>query len=314
MVIPMLPRDARAREKLHREADRRWLRLERHHPELADTIRYGRRLVALFIDERPSTSPFVLTAGQASAKLATGLPLLDDETLDFDLPRLHHFAALLCDWAGDQPLLAPAAAAMAQALSAGTLTIEELLASTASGEDEAVRVLATRLTLDPALLRTLAELTLSAGLMDLAQFLTPLLREAAIPWDAPICPICGGEPLLAELQGSGGERMLRCATCGGGWRTLVSQCAYCGTGDSTMLHYLAAEGEEGKYRIDLCDRCRGAMKGVTTFAATPPELLLIEDTALMHLLHEAQARGYTTNPAIEHTGPLDEPAATRPLE
>jgi FdhE protein len=240
-----------------------------------------------------------LTVEQARAKLARGLPLLEGEAIAFDLPSLHRFAMRLCDWASEQALLAADAAAIQHALATGTLNVEELLGAAASGEHEAVLALATRLTLAPALLRTLAELSLSAGLMDLAQQLMPLVREAAAPWDRPICPICGGDPLLAELQGSGGERMLRCATCGGGWRALISQCAHCGTSDSTMLHYLATEGEEGKYRIDLCDRCRGAMKGVTTFTATPPELLLIEDTALLHLLHDAQARGYTTHPAID---------------
>jgi len=312
MVIPSLPRDASARDKLHREADRRWLRLERQHPELAETIRYGRRLVALFIDERPPAPPFALTVEAAQAKLAVGLPLLEDEALELDLPSLRHFAVLLCAWAGEQELLAPAAATIARALSDGALTVDELLASAATGADT-MAALAARLALDPPLLRTLAELTLSAGLMALAQQLLPLVRDAAIPWDAPICPICGGDPLLAELQGSGGERMLRCATCGGGWRTLVSQCAHCGTNDSTLLHYLAAEGEEGKYRIDLCERCRGAMKGVTTFAATPPELLLIEDAALLHLAEAAEARGYTTTPSIDHADPSDDRAPTRPL-
>jgi len=310
MVMPSLSRDEPARAKLHQEAERRWLRLERQHPELADTIRYGRRLVALFIDERPSAPTFALTAEQARAKLTAGLPLLDEETLDFDLPGLHRFATLLCAWASEQALLGPAAAEIAQALQTGALTVEALLATAASGEHEAVIALATRLTLDSALLRTLAELTLSAGLMGLAQRLMSLVREAGTAWDIPICPICGGEPLLAELQGSGGERMLRCTTCGGGWRTLISRCVHCGTSDSTMLHYLAAEGEEGKYRIDLCDRCWGAMKGATTFATTPPELLLIEDIALLHLLHDAQARGYTTTPIIDHVGSLGDPSLT----
>lgn len=308
-------RAAQARLKLHREADRRWLRLERQHPELTDTIDHGRRLVTLLIDERPAAPSLTLTAQQVSAKLAAGLPLLDDEALDFDLPRMHRFAMLLCGWAGEQPLLATAAAEIQQALASGILTIDALLSSAANdGEETHVGITQGDIPLDPALLRTVAGLTLSAGLIDLAQRLMPLVRNASIPWNAPFCPICGGEPLLAELQGSGGERMLRCTTCGGGWRILVSQCAHCGTNDSTMLHYLAAEGEEGKYRIDLCDRCQGAMKGVTTFAATPPELLVIEDAALLHLMQEARARGYTSHPIVDRAEPSDVPPLTSHLE
>lgn len=313
MVSRSSAHNAAARDKLHREADRRWTRLERRHPELAETIRYGRRLVTLFIDERPEAPPFALTIEQARAKLTSGSPLLDDEALELDLPALRRFATLLCAWAGEQEVLAPAARVIAQALVTDTLTIDDLL-GVATADDVAMAVtLTARLTLDPALLATVAALTLSAGLMGLAQELTPFLREAAIQWDMPHCPICGGVPLLAELQGSGGERMLRCATCGGGWRILISQCGHCGTNDSAALHYLAAEGEEGKYRIDLCERCRGAMKGVATFTATPPELLLIEDTALLHLLHEAEARGYTTTPAIDSLHTPVEPPVTPPL-
>jgi len=313
MVSQPSPRDTAARDKLHREADRRWTRLERQHPELAEAIRYGRRLVALFIDERPAAPPFALTIEQARAKLTVGVPLLDDEALQLDLSALRRFATHLCAWAGEQELLASAASAIAQALATDMLIVEDLLGVATGDEDAITATLATRLTLDPALLATVAALTLSAGLMVLAQEMMPLLREAAVPWDLPFCPICGGAPLLAELQGSGGERMLRCATCGGGWRILISQCAHCGTNDSAALHYLAAEGEEGKYRVDLCERCRGAMKGVATFSATPPELLLIEDTALLHLLHEAEVRGYTTIPAIEYPHTPGELPVTPPL-
>jgi formate dehydrogenase maturation protein FdhE len=65
-----------------------------------------------------------------------------------------------------------------------------------------------------------------------------------------------------------------------------------------LLHYIAAEGEGEKYRVDLCDHCHGYLKSVTAFAPTPPELLTIEDAALLHLDEAARERGYTSTPEV----------------
>jgi FdhE protein len=86
--------------------------------------------------------------------------------------------------------------------------------------------------------------------------------------------------------------VLRCATCGAGWRVARSRCAGCGTDDPSALHYLAPEGREEKYRVELCDRCHSYLKSTTTFAPTPPELLAIEDAGLLHLETAARERGY----------------------
>jgi FdhE protein len=98
---------------------------------------------------------------------------------------------------------------------------------------------------------------------------------------------------LAEHWGTEGQRALRCSTCGTGWHYARNRCAGCGGDDPGAQHYLAAEGHEEKYRVELCDHCRRYLTSCTNFAPTPAELLAIEDTALLHLAEEAQRRGYT---------------------
>lgn len=284
--------------RLHQEAERRWTKLEREHPELRDTIAVGRGLVTRYIDELPAAARIALTPERAREKLAAGLPLLAEEELDLDLPGIRRFFASLCLWAGEQHELADDANRLREALSRDTLTADDLLAAALSDDQEALAAIAARLSVAPLLPQTLAGFTASAALMETARELTKLLAGSSIEWLHASCPICGGRPLLSELQGSAGQRVLRCATCGGGWNFPRTRCAHCGTLDTKHLHYLAAEGQEEKYRVDLCDNCHGFLKSTTAFAPTPTELLTIEDAALLHLEEAARERGYTATPAV----------------
>jgi FdhE protein len=285
--------------KLHAEATRRWDRLAGQHPELAETIAAGRGLVALYIDATPTRGGVALSVERAREKLRDGVSLLEGEDLDPDLPALRTFFARLCAWAGAQPALAADAARLAAASAAEPDLVETLLTAALLTDDAALEGQAARLAIAPERLQTQVGYLVSAALIGAARETEPLLREAAVPWEEPVCPICGGAPLLAELQGSSGERTLRCAGCGTGWRTLVNRCAHCGNTEGKALHYLAVEGRGEKYRVDLCDRCGGYLTSAASFAPTPRELLPIEDAATLHLAAAARERGYTATPRVE---------------
>ncbi len=284
--------------KLHSEAERRWKRVEQDHPELMETITFGRGLVALYIDEIPQTAVAMLTSEQARLKLAAGIPLLDDEDLDLDLPRLQHLFLKICALVSRQPEMA-SAERLSAAVADGSCEVEALLTFALAEDTEALDEIAAKLEIEAAQLQTLTGFLVSAALIGVARAYEPLLREAQTPWEEAGCPICGGPPLIAELQGSSGERQLRCAACGTGWRTLVNRCAHCGTTEGKALHYLAVEGREEKYRVDLCDRCHGYLKSATSFAPTPAELLTIEDAATLYLDAAARERGYTSTPELD---------------
>ena len=290
-------RATRDTTKLHTEAARRWSRVEQEHPELAEMLAFGRGLVAFYIDEIPPAGAAMLTTEQVREKLAAGVPILEGEDLDLDLPALQRCFTRLCALASQQSDMI-AAERLQIAMTSGECEVEALLTVALADDAEALNSIAALLVVNPAQLRTLTGFLVSAALMGLARVYAPILREANVPWEEAGCPICGGPPLLAELQGSSGERQLRCAACGTGWRTLVNRCAHCGTTEGKALHYLAVEGREEKYRVDLCDRCHGYLKSVTSFAPTPSELLTIEDAAMLHLDAAARERGYTATPTI----------------
>lgn len=292
-------RTERASERLHKEADRRWKKVEQEHPELADTVAFGRGLVNLYIDELPAAGRIALTPEAARAKLAAGQPLLEDEQLDLDLPGVRRFFSSLCSWAGDQPDLARDAWAVKGAVRKGTLDVDDLIGAALDGDQARIDGVAARLGVQPTLIQTLTGFAVSAALMETARTLAPTLEEAGAAWEEGFCPICGGPPLLAELQGSEGQRVLRCAACGGGWKFPRVQCPHCGTTDAAKLHYLALDEEAEKYRVELCDNCHGFIKSVTSFAPTPAELLTIEDAAMLHLDAAARERGYTPAPEAE---------------
>ena len=298
------------RARLHKEAERRWEKLGRERPELEDTIAFGRGLVARYIDDLPRAADVALTPEEARAKLAAGMPLLEDQDLGLDLPGIRRFFVGLCAWAGDAMArgeFAGDAGRLAEVIREDESLVDDLVAASLAGDERGIAEAAGQFGVAPVLLQSLTGFTVSAALMGTARALAPLLE--GVEWAQGICPVCGGPPLLAELTGSEGQRVLRCAACGAGWKSPRARCPHCGNEDQRTLHYLAVEGQAEKYRVDLCDRCHGYVKSATSFEPTPAELLTIEDAALLHLDALARERGYTATPEVAEV--TDEAEASR---
>jgi FdhE protein len=151
----------------------------------------------------------------------------------------------------------------------------------AIGDWRRVELMATGLQLDPELLRTLAQNSLKPALRVWAEGLSSLVNLDH--WQRGQCPLCGSSPLFAEIQGKEGARRLRCGMCGAGWYFPRLQCAFCGNQDYKTLGTISIEGEEEKYRLQTCERCRGYLKIVVTYDPTPVDLLPVEDLATLHL-------------------------------
>ena len=116
----------------------------------------------------------------------------------------------------------------------------------------------------------------------------------AADWDHGYCPICGAWPALAEARGLERERRLRCARCGGDWRTEWLRCPFCRNRDHLRLGALAPEGTRETRKAETCADCRRYVKTVTTLRATPPAEVAIQDLATVDLDVGAIAHGYGT--------------------
>lgn len=297
MPRPTTPyRPDHERERLHREAARRWRRLGDAYPELADTIAFGRGLVALYIDDLPASAPLAMTVERARQKLEAGLPLLAEEAFDVDATGLRHFFFRLCTWAGRQPALAVGGQRLERALLDAEVRVEELFDAALAGDDAALDAVAARLDLPAPLVRTLAGYAVVAALLSTAHPLASLLAAVNHRWERADCPVCGGPPLLAELLGDRTDRWLRCSVCGTGWHFPTERCVHCGTTETEQRETLAVGDRRMPNRLEVCRHCRGYLKLATVPAPTPPEFLTIVDTAFVALDEAASEQGHQPAP------------------
>ena len=122
----------------------------------------------------------------------------------------------------------------------------------------------------------------------------------AVSAESGWCPVCGAWPILAEARGLEGERRLRCARCGGDWRTQWLTCPYCGTDDHTRLTSLVAEGTGQSRKIEACRDCTGYVKTVTTLTAADAAALRLLDLSTVDLDVAALERGYMRPGGLGH--------------
>ena len=178
-------------------------------------------------------------------------------------------------------------------LEQGNLNAGEVLACVAAGDCNAAAALAEEWQLDAGLLWTLAHYALEPSLRAWAKEWTP--RLGAFAWTKLTCFICGAEATLAELQGNDQAKHLRCGRCGADWSVPRMQCVHCGNEDHHTLSYLYPQDGRDQWRIQVCDQCRGYQKILTAFSPTPPELVIVEDLAMLHLDVIAANAGYRRN-------------------
>jgi FdhE protein len=134
----------------------------------------------------------------------------------------------------------------------------------------------------------------------------PLLRACAtrfkdrIPedWDHGHCPVCGAWPTLVEIRGLERNRRLRCGRCSSDWPIPVLRCPFCSEIRHEKLHALLPEGSEQTRRVDVCDTCKGYIKGIATLQASQLRALAITDLATIELDLVAHERGYERPPNV----------------
>jgi FdhE protein len=147
----------------------------------------------------------------------------------------------------------------------------------------------------------------------------PWLQACGRRWAARVtgrgasCPVCGAWAALAEARGLERERRLRCARCGGDWRTEWLTCPYCGVEDHARLTSLVADATGETRKVEACRDCTAYVKTVTTLAAADAPTLRLLDLATVDLDVAALERGFTRPAGLGQ--PLDvtvvEPRVTR---
>lgn len=119
-------------------------------------------------------------------------------------------------------------------------------------------------------------------------------------WAYGYCPMCGSWPAMAEIRGLDGSRHLRCGGCGSDWRTDWLRCPFCGEGDHDKLGSLVSPDKRERKQIEVCDRCGGYVKTITTLTSVRPEHVMLQDLATLALDFVALEHGYRRPAAKGH--------------
>lgn len=297
-------------------------------PELGEPAAFYRAALPALHEAQAGVVPLALNPGMTQRKLAAGLPLLIDEDLPLDPDAIRALWLRLCQivksvgspaaarpravslfergrsvaftsidqvnhGSGRAPR-ADAAAMIQQVVERNELNTFAVVSALAAGEWWHSELMAADLALDADLLRILAQNSLKPTLRVWMQGLKDSVDVSG--WQRGQCPFCGSPPVFAEIRGSGGARYLRCAMCGGDWPFPRLRCAFCANEDYKQLGYIAVEGEEGKYRLQTCERCHNYLKVVVTFDPTPIDQLVVEDLITLHLDFIASEREFMRAP------------------
>jgi FdhE protein len=134
----------------------------------------------------------------------------------------------------------------------------------------------------------------------LGQIAKPLIEKLAenlvvhienLTWSKGYCPICGTMPELAYLQGDGGQRWLRCASCAFEWRFARLSCAFCESSSQEDVEIYFVVGREHE-SVEVCHKCKRYVLTIDCRNRPRPIAREVAALALTHLDVIAQEKGY----------------------
>ncbi|MBI3078284.1 MAG: formate dehydrogenase accessory protein FdhE [Deltaproteobacteria bacterium] len=195
----------------------------------------------------------------AWSRLQQGEPALCLDELELDWEAVVRLARTVCHiLARQEPARSPALARIASRFDEAALSPKGVQALV-------VRYLADHdggglpePGVDPALFGFVLNQALHPFLQAYAAVAAPLLEQER--WLRGRCPVCGGHPDFAALEGEVGERRLLCARCDSEWAYRRLGCPFCGNEDPGGLGYFPTG--DGAYRLYVCEQCKGYLKTV----------------------------------------------------
>lgn len=263
--------------------------LRQQRSSLAGPIEFLSDVLPLLDAQRIDCVPPEIDEETAREKLRNGVPLLRGEGIEVDAKQFRRLGTSICA-AAEHRQDDAAPRCLATAIGNGGLLPQEIVNHVLAGRTEAIRAAADQQGLDPELTMTVLRLTLFPAFCRLHEVVSPL--RVGYRWQHGYCPTCGSWPLLGEFRGLEQIRFLRCGLCAADWEFPRLRCPFCGTSDHHLLGYFSVDGEEAKYRVYTCDRCRGYVTMVSTLSALSGPQLLVADAATLHLDLAAADRGF----------------------
>lgn len=300
------------------QLEHRLAALRKRQPDVGEALDLQELLIrtALTSARPPLTPGFPMPREQLVDRINGGVPLLHEQPVNLDIDfAADCFSRIVNELQKRGSAAAEGLDAIVHAATSGALDPHSLFTEAFVQHPQHVAALAAQANVDAELLGALTHHAVTPILAAYAEQLVPMLERAddgtttAAVWHRGYCPVCGAWPLLAELRGVELAEYLRCAGCAAAWRWQRLMCAYCANEDFLSLRTLQIEGEQ-RFRVKVCNRCKGYLKIANAFDPSPPALLGLDDVASMHLDVVAMERGYLrpggSGFAIELAIPSDE--------
>jgi formate dehydrogenase maturation protein FdhE len=120
-----------------------------------------------------------------------------------------------------------------------------------------------------------------------AESIAPHIRQDE--WMRGVCPVCGGEPDFAYLDGDGARHLL-CQRCDADWLYHRVGCPFCGTVEPAQLAYYPSDDDV--YRLYVCDACRRFLKAIDLRRARHRVVWGVERIATAGMDVAAMQQGY----------------------
>ncbi len=264
--------------------------LQKLRPQYAEVYDFYGRLYAFLENEEWGWFSCQPDMQNWPDRCQAGFPLLNGEALCIDeVPARCFLGRLISQLAelgheGQEDL-----EALKRALDHGSLNVGSLLQACLDRDRMAIVQASEQAEAQPAVLEFVLSTTLS-------HFLQQGMSESFTPssegWRQGYCPVCGGIPVMAELSGEEGGKVLHCATCLTHWDATRLQCSCCGNEDTDSLEYFTVEGETG-YRVNICRKCSCYLKVIDTRELGEGLPMDVEDINTLHLDMLAQREGFT---------------------
>ena len=157
------------------------------------------------------------------------------------------------------------------------------------GQEDMVTETASRLGVDPGLLRFVAVQLMKPFIDKLSEATAPLI--AHLEWHRGNCPVCGAYPELSYLSTDAGQRRLRCSVCAHSWRYIRTRCPACENDDQNQMETLFIE-DQPQERAELCHRCKHYIVSLDLRKCPQPVVFETAAFGMIHLDVICQDKGY----------------------
>lgn len=267
--------------------------LARERPSHKEILEFLKELVTEQYRIKPEiqTHPVPMDEALILKKTAEGFPLVNKGDLKLHVDSATTLFKGLCKVLKRNSKVSKDVEKIEQLISGQELSLEALFEKTAADDGEYIASLSERLNLRADILAFLAENSLRPIFEAYAHELKGHVDQER--WWRAYCPICGSEPVMAELVGREKKRFLICSCCGYEWRFKRIQCPFCENEERRKFKYFFADKEPKAYRVETCQKCKKYIKTVDTEALNGVFMPLVEDVGTLYLDVLAKKEGYT---------------------